>query len=294
MLQSVHLVRYRAFENASVSLGRLTAFVGPNASGKSSVLRACAGGDFGPRDVRGLQGRGQIKTLRDGNAAEVQFRAGHGAALVELGPVLRLRANEIAQQRQVASEERLMSTGENLVNVLGTMPRRQRELLAQEFTKLVPVFGDVDVRPSVNGHHRIVFQDRWSPNVWYEPTDVSDGSLFTLALTALHYQAQPPQLVAIEEPDHGLHPYLLANIVDMLRTLSTRKPSPIQVVIATQSSELLNLLRPEEVRFLTRREDGSVGIEPAATDTPAWKEAWEAHQQSLASLWLSGSAGGVP
>ncbi len=285
-------MRYRAFDDATVSLGALTAFVGPNASGKSSLLRACAGGRFGARDVRGLTGRG---TIERGPGTGRTFDQSTNADFAELGPVLRLRANEIAEVQQVKAERRLAQTGANLANVIATMPRRQRELLAQEFSELVPVFGDVDIRPAPQGgHHRIVFQDRWSSSVWYEPTEVSDGSLFALALVALQYQPDAPQLVAIEEPDHGLHPHLLASIVDVMRALSTRTSSPIQVLLATQSSELLNLLRPEEVRFLTRHADGSVGIEPADTSTPKWKEAWEAHQQSLASLWLSGSAGGVP
>ena len=118
--------------------------------------------------------------------------------------------------------------------------------------------------------------------------------MLALALLALAYQPKPAELVAIEEPEHGLHPYLLGQLVDLLRALSTRKERPIQVVLATQSSELLDRLEPEEVRFLRRKPDGSVGIEAADTETPEWKNAYEAHQESLASLWLSGAVGGVP
>jgi predicted ATPase len=158
------------------------------------------------------------------------------------------------------------------------------------------VFADIDIRPSRGreGQNRLVFQDKWSPKTWYESHQVSDGSLFVLALLALKYQLAPPSLIAIEEPEHGLHPYLLSEIVELLRALSVDPIAPMQVLLATQSSELLDLLRPEEVRFLTRKADGSVDVRAADLGSDTWKEAYDAHQSSLASLWLSGTAGGVP
>jgi hypothetical protein len=294
VLRSITLHRYRAFEDASASLGPLTAFVGPNASGKSSLLRACVGGQFGARDVRGMQGVGRIVRGKGNRSEEASFTRGASPALRQMGPLLHLRPSELREERTVVEARSLDATGANLVNVLATMPRRRREALAEQFVQLVPVFADVDVRPASAGKHRVVFQDRWAPDVWYEPSEVSDGSLFALALLSLAYQPEPTHLVAIEEPEHGLHPHLLSSIVDLMRTLSVRPVAPMQIVLATQSSELLDLLKPEEVRFLTRRADGSVTIDPASTDTERWKEAYEAHQSSLASLWLSGAVGGVP
>ena len=53
----------------------------------------------------------------------------------------------------VSNASTLSPIGDNLVNVIATIPRRRREELAQEFVKLVPVFGDVDIRPSGSGMH---------------------------------------------------------------------------------------------------------------------------------------------
>ncbi len=290
-MHTLQLTKYRAFENATIRLGGLTALVGPNASGKSSILRASVGQAIGHRDERNM-GRGCEIVRRRSGASDLLTRPGHGVSV--LGPLLTLLADEIRKERTVQQQNRLEGTGAQLVNVLASMPRRQREELAQRYVKLVPVFADVDVRPSQAGHHRIVFQDRWSPSVWYEPAEVSDGSLLALALLSIAYQLEPVSLVAIEEPEHGLHPHLVGQIVDLMRSLSERTPAPIQFVLATQSSDLLEHLRPEEVRFLTRTADGSVTVEEAPTDTPAWREAYQAHQSSMASLWLSGAVGGVP
>lgn len=109
-------------------------------------------------------------------------------------------------------------------------------------------------RAAVGGHHRVVFHDRWHPDTWYEPSQVSDGSMLAFAYLLLHHQRAPYDVVGIEEPERGLHPWLIGKIVDLFRAMSSgaldgRKT---QVVVATQSAEFLNHVRPEEVRFFTR------------------------------------------
>ena len=296
VLTRLQLTHFRAFESATIDLGPVTAFVGPNACGKSTVLRAAAGGaGFSLRDARGRSGTWSVNRWLTSNRTDVATNVtGMPTGLPSLGPVLHLRAEEMRLERQVREQSNLDAIGQELVNVFATISRRRREELAARFCELVPVFGDVDVRPSSGGHHRIVFQDRWSPSTWFLPGEVSDGSLFALALLTLAYQPHVTELIAIEEPEHGLHPHLVGSIVDLMRELSTREESPIQFLLATQSSDLLEHLKPEEVRFLTRAEDGSVTVVPAPVDTPSWREAYEAHQSSLSSLWLSGAMGGVP
>lgn len=297
VLTRLQLTHFRAFESATIDLGPVTAFVGPNACGKSTILTAAAGGVlFSQRDARGRAGEWRIdRRMISIDRTDAATNVGSmPLQLPRLGTVLQLRVEEMRAQRQASEWRRMDEHGGQLVNVLATIPRRQREALATRFCELVPVFGDVDVRPSGRGHQRVVFQDKWSTSTWYEPHEVSDGSLFALALLTLAYQPEATELIAIEEPEHGLHPHLIGSIVDLMRELSTRESSPIQFLLATQSSDLLEHLKPEEVRFLTRAEDGSVTVVPAPVDTPSWREAYEAHQSSLSSLWLSGAMGGVP
>jgi predicted ATPase len=126
---------------------------------------------------------------------------------------------------------------------------------------------------------------------------VSDGTIITLALLCLPQLERPVDILCIEEPEHGLHPYLLAEAIAMLRKLSRGElgAKAVQVVIATHSAQLLDLAEPEEVRFVTRSlEDGATQVQRAPTDTDGWKAAYEEYQQSLGDMWLSGGLGGVP
>lgn len=115
-------------------------------------------------------------------------------------------------------------------------------------------------------------------------------------LVLAHLEA-PPDIIGIEDPEHALHPYLVGEVVEMLRRLAHGKlgPKAVQVVLATHSAQLLNFLEPEEVRFVSRSfDDGGAVVRAAPTDSAGWRSAYEEYQESLGEMWLSGRLGGVP
>lgn len=190
----------------------------------------------------------------------------------------------------------MASSGGNLPNVLASLGRNGLARLASDFCALVPIFQDVDVRPStVTGHHRVLFQDRWNEDRWYTQSEVSDGSLIMLALLAAFAQPKPPDILAIDEIERGLHPYLLQQVVALCRDLAAGKLGrPVQVLAATHSPHLLDFLEPHEVRFVTRdRDTGNTVVTAPPTEAPEWARAAEAYRDSLGDLWLSGALGGT-
>ena len=210
---------------------------------------------------------------------------------------LQLLPSQLRSENQVAEQKRLARTGNNLANVFASLPRVHQSQIAAQLCQLVPLYIDVDVRPRQHGHHRLVFQDKWNKSVWYEPTQVSDGTMMLLAFLTLAHMQEPPDILAIEELEYALHPHLLAEVVGMLRKLTTGEvgTKPVQVLLATHSAELLNFVRPEEVRFLSRSlEDGSTSVRKAPLDTEEWRAAYAEYEEALGELWLSGSLGGVP
>src|SRR5262249_37193403 len=86
------------------------------------------------------------------------------------------------------------------------------------------------------------------------PDQLSPGSLLALGLLVLAYIPNPPLIVGLEEPDHGLHPRLLRYVKDALYRLSYPESCgetrpPVQVIATSHSPYLLDLFRdhPEEV-----------------------------------------------
>jgi predicted ATPase len=311
MIRRLSIQNFRCIRQAEIELGPFTILVGPNASGKSTVLRALSSfkieqancwrknNDFQPF-LLAVDDQGISFRYSTPGPADVESRAGEifSRWLPLKKQAIRLDVDSLRAPNRVARATGLSPSGDNLANVIGSLTRRQQEQLSQTFCRLVPVFSDLDLQPISDGMHELRFQDRWSEAVWYRPEQVSDGTMLMVAFLTLQYQVEPVQLLTIEEPDRGLHPYLMEQVISFLRKLSRpRDPSvsPVQVVIATHSAELLEHCLPEEVRFLDRNaEDGSLRVHQVDTSSTDWKETFETYRNSLGSVWLSGGLGGVP
>jgi predicted ATPase len=93
---------------------------------------------------------------------------------------------------------------------------------------------------------------------------ISDGVLLYMAYLLLTMGPSSQSILMIEEPETGIHPGLLEKLFQQLRDLSEAKTSgsPIQVILTTHSPLLLNLVRPEEIRVVSRGKDGTTQITP--------------------------------
>lgn len=313
MIRKVHFKNFRSLRDVELTLEPLTVLVGPNSSGKTTVLEGLRlRHDFNLSDLW-RQERSTSLSIQwsydDGLTADVVYDPKSDphprANLFEEARVrgthryqsISLDLDALRQENLLAVSNLLEHPGDNLANVFYSLGRKQQSDIAQELCRLVPMFSDVDLQPTGNGKHRLRFQDRWAPGLWFAPNEVSDGTMLLLAFLVLQYQNPAPDLITIEEPERALHPYLLDELIQLLRKMTTGEigKKPVQVVLATHSAELLDYVRPEEVRFLTRsQEDGSVRVNQAATDTPNWRRVYETYKQSLGGIWLSGGMGGVP
>ncbi|MFL5347592.1 MAG: AAA family ATPase [Hyalangium sp.] len=303
MIQSVHFKNFRCLRSVTLKLAPLTVLVGPNSSGKTSVLEGLK-----PRsgiessDFWKLNPDQELQIIwayTDGSAGFYQRfpNSGHSLDVRHTLQSLALDLKALRKENVLASAQQLSPTGDNLTNVFASLSRQQQAAVAKELCRLVPMFSDVDLEPTSKGQLRLRFQDRWNPDLWFAPSQVSDGTMLVLAFLVLQYQNPSPDILTIEEPERALHPYLLDELIQFLRKMTTGEigKKPVQVVLATHSAELLEYVRPEEVRFLTRSsEDGSVQVNEAPTDTTNWQQVYKEYRESLGSIWLSGSVGGVP
>jgi len=310
MLERLETWNFKCLREVKVALSPLTVLVGPNGSGKSTFLQALDPEIriHNPEQIvwqHDLSKKVRIQTeTSDGNKTGWSYLNTESPAYKQTKPnhsyqFLRLDLQHLRAPNKVIEVRKLNPDGSNLTNLIASLTRKQQGGLAQELCRAIPLFQDVHVRPAPNmpGMHLLWFQDRWNSDLWYTPDEVSDGTMLTLAFMALRYQSPAPDLLAIEEPERGLHPYLLGALVSLLRKMSQGAfgGHVVQVVIATHSAELLDHLEPDEVRFMRRDpKDGSVYVEPARTDSDEWRQTYEEYQESLGSIWLSGGLGGVP
>jgi len=127
----------------------------------------------------------------------------------------------------------------------------------------------------------------WSERGFERPffaTDLSDGQLRFLSLTACLLTHDSPGILLIDEPEDSLHPELLALLADLLREASARS----QIVVATHSDRLIRFLKPEEVVAVDLDDDGMAHFTRASDlNLSQWLEDY-----SLDQLWLKGLLGG--
>ena len=88
-------------------------------------------------------------------------------------------------------------------------------------------------------------------------SQASDGTLLVLAYLSILFLPEPPRLLLIEEPENGIHPKRLRDILEILRKL-VHEQSHTQVVLTTHSPYVLDLFKPEEVTLCTKMDNGEI------------------------------------
>ncbi len=124
----------------------------------------------------------------------------------------------------------------------------------------------------------------------YGAEDMSDGLLLFIGLAvAAQLKVGTRGVLAIEEPERGIHPRRLRDLVDHLLRLTK---AGMQVVLTTHSPTLLDEFRdsPESVLIFDRDDQGTHITR--LSDRPDWAK--ELKGASLGELWYSGVLGGVP
>jgi len=110
---------------------------------------------------------------------------------------------------------------------------------------------------------------------------MSEGLLYYLAFAALRH-IDPVSLLLVEEPENGLHPARIAEVVRVLRAIV--EDTGTQVILATHSPLVVNELRPEEVSVVTR--DPVTGTKVTRIhETPDFAE--RAKIYALGELWIA-------
>lgn len=88
---------------------------------------------------------------------------------------------------------------------------------------------------------------------------VSDGVLLVLAYLTIMHLPKPPRVVLVEEPENGIHPGRLKDVLSILRGL-VGEQSQVQILLTTHSPYVVDLFEPDEVTLCQKEHDGSVSV----------------------------------
>ena len=149
----------------------------------------------------------------------------------------------------------------NLASTLRDMAQKKGRFLSEMKEALaLAVPGVCDIRFKTVGSYYLVElkhskNDKTEKGVWFDLSQESDGTIRLLTMLTALFQDPAPSLIGLEEPELAIHPGAMAVLADTMKEASLRG----QVLVATHSPDLINLLPIESIRAVTA-EGGSTKV----------------------------------
>ena len=125
--------------------------------------------------------------------------------------------------------------------------------------RVIPGFQEIAVK-GVGGYLVPQFLVKEKPDAkahYFDPLQLSDGTLRMFGLLLALYQEPRPTFLALEEPELTVHPAMLALLADAIREVS----ETTQLVITTHSPYLLDSFDPDEIQVVNM-EQGETKVAP--------------------------------
>lgn len=153
---------------------------------------------------------------------------------------------------------------------------------------VAPFFGDFHLRPTIDNKEKI--QLEWTEQGQDEPftaSALSDGTLRFICLAAVLLQPGDfmPAAILIDEPELGLHPFAVSVLAGLMKSAAQEH----QLIVSTQSVELVNEFDAEDLVVVDKRGGASVFKRPDAEALSEWLA-----EYSLGDLWKKNLLGGRP
>lgn len=324
MIASIDFRRFRALRQTRIALQPFNLVIGPNGSGKTSLLEAIlllrrlAAGAPGPGGAVRNEGPEivfRFSPPHDGMTATLGCRGEGACDVLRIDPPgaagwpeLRRRLDTVrgyvldheamARPCPAGDGAELAWDGANLAAVLeqlrGGQPGVYRELEA-ELVRLLPEFRGLELGPAPAGGRG--FGLRLAESGELLPAgELSQGTLYVVAMLALAFDPDPPAVLCIEEVDRGVHPRMLREVRDVLYRLSHPPAgsghAPAQVVATTHSPYFIDLFRDHPEEVVISQKTGRAAAFERLADRPDLPELLR--EGSLGEMWFSGILGGVP
>jgi hypothetical protein len=294
-IEQLTIKNYGPVEDLSVRLTPIHAFIGPNDSGMSYGVSIEA-----DKKLHETATDEQGATLFSGERPALA-----GPSMLHKGPEIVARPEFQRRLRRAqllrldpdalrASSSLIVPGGRvELINERGYgLPAVYDAIIARDVEAFVKILGEVrSLFPSVHklgltnvatsgaGVTSKALQATLAQERTIGADRMSEGLLYYLAFAALRH-VDPVSVLLVEEPENGLHPARIAEVMRILREVS----KTTQVLIATHSPLVVNELQPDEVSVVTRTPEKGTQVK-LLKDTPNFEERSKVY--ALGELWLS-------
>lgn len=260
VIASIAFRNFKALRNTGIALRPFNVVIGPNGSGKTSLIESIlrlrtlsalttASAGFAPAGSEA--GEGAVQTREGGPEIEFNFMPPHAGIVARLGcvseivcdllrieppdapgwPALREELatvrgyvlDHVAMPREAKRAEgaELTTDGGNLAAVLAELRRQAPDAFSALTEEMLRIMPEFRSLELVeHASGRVEFALRLVENGLVPAAELSQGTLYLIGMLALAFDPVPPNILCIEEVDRGIHPRSLREIRDALYRLS--------------------------------------------------------------------------
>ena len=200
------------------------------------------------------------------------------------------RSARVKQEHNISNNQVLMNDAGNLAAFLYRLKNNYEKSyneIVGTIQLIAPYFKDFVLEPQESNNEQIIL--KWKQKGCddiFNASQFSDGTLRFICLATILLQPHElqPATIIVDEPELGLHPYAITIFSEMVKQLSDEK----QIIVSTQSVELLNEFDVEDVIVVDHSDDGSVFKRLDADELEAWLDS----EYALGDLWKKNVLGG--
>lgn len=142
---------------------------------------------------------------------------------------------------------------------------------------VAPYFDNFNLAPDRLNEDQICL--RWkekNSETYFDAKHLSDGTIRFIAFTALLFQPEALQVIIIDEPELGIHPFAINKLAGLIKKLSLNT----QIIISTQSVNLVDNFEPEDIITVDREDNQSVFKRQNSSELEEWL-----NDYSISELW---------
>ncbi len=197
---------------------------------------------------------------------------------------------QMRRECSIRDNEYLRADAGNLASFLFNLKKTHENVYKNiiDVIKLVtPFFKDFKFRPKEQKGDQVILLE-WEQegsDYPFHPSQLSDGTLRFIALVTALMQPNPPATILLDEPELGLHPYA----IEVLGNLILQAEENTQLIVSTQSAQLLNSFEPEQIIVVERHNGESIFKRLDSIQLQDWLEDY-----TMGELWQKNIYGGGP
>lgn len=200
-------------------------------------------------------------------------------------------AAPLRTQSNITDNKKLREDGDNLAAYLYLLQEKYPKnfkRIEKTIQSIAPFFERFNLTPDRLDESRIKLE--WNevdhPDTYFDASHLSDGSLRFIALATLLLQPNLPKVIIIDEPELGLHPVAINKLAGLIKSASKKD---CQIIVSTQSVNLLNNFAPEDIVTVDKSDNQSTFSRLDSTKLHNWLSDY-----SIGELWAKSVIKGQP